>query len=74
MQSTLELFTSNTGGLIKGKQGTLLATEKEQEKIKAKHFGEVIIINRRSPEETAVTPEATVCLHINTDPPTPHPI
>jgi hypothetical protein len=60
-------YRRNTGGPIKDKQGTLLTTENEQEK-RVKHFREVL--NRPSPEEVAVIPEAIVDLDINTDPTT----
>jgi hypothetical protein len=45
----------------------MLTTEKEQEKRWAEHFCEEL--NRPSPVETAIIPEATVDLDINTVPP-----
>jgi hypothetical protein len=55
----------HTGGPRKGKQGTLLTTETEQEEKWAEHFCKVL--NRPSPDETVVL---AVDLDINTDPPT----
>ncbi|XP_062609155.1 craniofacial development protein 2-like [Saccostrea cucullata] len=61
-------FIGNTGGPIKDKHGTLLTSEKDQKERWVEHFREVL--NRPSPDEAVVVPEATEDLDIDTDPPT----
>lgn len=56
----------STGEPIKDKHGTVLNTENEQEERLTEHFHKVL--KRPSPDETAVIPESTWDLDINTDP------
>lgn len=56
----------STGEPIKDKHGTVLNTENEQEERLTEHFHKVLKLP--SPDETAVIPESTWDLDINTDP------